>query len=102
MPRIASTCSSVPEVGLEPTHSCEYWILSPESENRKANKGKRLRKSSKALVPSVVPYEAKTGDDLAPVGLRIDAELRALIDAWPRLPEHVRQTIRTLIGLADG
>ncbi|MBL8825955.1 MAG: site-specific integrase [Planctomycetaceae bacterium] len=25
---VASLCSEVPEVGLEPTHSCEYWILS--------------------------------------------------------------------------
>lgn len=28
-PHIASVCIEVPEVGLEPTHGCPYWILSP-------------------------------------------------------------------------
>jgi len=27
-----------------------------------------------------------------------DADLAALVAAWPTLPEHVRATIRTLIG----
>jgi len=63
------------------------------AEPRKSN-GKPQK--SAAHVPQHAPHGPKPAETRRPAP-QIDEDLASVIDRWPNLPKHVRQTILTLI-----
>ena len=69
-------------------------IKSHRSENDKASNDKSLEKQQ---LPTVAPaYKHCITEENSSTPL--PSELIEIVNSWPDLPEHIKQTIKTLVG----
>ena len=61
-------------------------VLKTDGQNSEATNAQEITHSARSVLP-----------DCLPESLENDPALRRLVEAWPMLPEHVRQTIRMLV-----
>jgi hypothetical protein len=76
-------------VGLEPTPPCGDRILSPGADARKAKRAKDLGMEGVSV-----------GHHLAIDTCKNDADLAAVVAAWPDLPEVIRGGILAMVKTA--
>ena len=76
----------VAEVGVEPTRPTGQGILSPLHKNHKHLKQQEL---SESAIPDFAISLARI--------LQKYPEIKQIITAWPKLPEHIKAAIRALI-----
>ena len=74
------------------TRTCDLRIRNPLNENDNASEIKDLEQTEKT---AYTPAYKDCSDDSIP------SELVEIIEAWNELPQHVKQTIRTLVSVTS-
>ncbi len=62
----------------------------------------RRKRSSESTLGNVPPLRRSAGRSDQSEGGMLDADLAALVAAWPTLPDHIRAAIRALVGTVVG
>ncbi len=79
------------------TRTRDFQSHSLTPAKRKSKSVKSCVKGESAHVLQHVPEMEKSADNQTPAIPPIDPNLAVVIDRWPALPDHVRQTVLTLI-----
>ena len=71
-------------------------IKSPQNDNDKHNQDKNLQQNQKgAYKPAYKPSQMAAENTATP----LPSELAEIASVWSGLPEHIRQTIKTLVSV---
>lgn len=80
-------------VGFEPTNT---GFANRRQEITSTDKASTYEQSKNHLTPPLTPKRAPEHKKEPVFDTQIDPDLKAIIDRWQDLPEHIRQTIKTL------